>query len=47
MPLSLWVPRPSENPLVGDRLVNLRWWLLAGEVATIFAVPPMRVSACV
>ena len=31
----------SDNPLVGDRLITLRWWLLAGEGLAILAVPPM------
>jgi two-component system sensor histidine kinase RegB len=41
MPMFLTSAASPESPVAIRRLISLRWWLLAGEVAAIFAVPPL------
>jgi two-component system sensor histidine kinase RegB len=41
MSLSLFAAGVPENPAAIRRLVASRWWLLAGEVGAILAVPPI------
>lgn len=41
MPATVPAPASTESPVAGRRLITLRWWLLAGEVVAIAAVPPL------
>jgi two-component system sensor histidine kinase RegB len=41
MPLSMFTVGSPESPVAIRRLISLRWWLLAGEIVAIFAVPPL------
>ena len=41
MPAKIMTNMSTETSATLGRLVNLRWWLLAGEVMTILLLPPL------